>query len=277
MQISLPKKTSQEWGFSEGSYNKLFPYLDLIKKRINFLDYDCFIVVTGKERRGKSTFAVKLGWYLSKKKLTLAHICMDMTEFTGALQNCKKGEVIIFDEAGTNLFSREAMTTMNRMLTKAFMVSGIKNIAIILCIPSYWSLDSYIRNHRIDLLFHIPLRGKFKAYSTRRAKQLSIIGAKWKSMSKVKPNVYGNFNKSWPDQELHTEYLKKEAKFKHGFIKDLRRGIEGYYSTTKFCEVTGYTIVTVYNWIKEKKIVAKRVGKRWFIPKTEAERIAQQR
>lgn len=262
-------------GIHEGTYNKFFPYLDTIKNRINNLDYDCFIVVSGKERRGKSTFAIKLGYYLSGQALTVENICMDMEEFTTQLRDVRKGGVIVFDEAGTNLYSREAMTTINRTLTKAFMISGLKNICIILCIPSFFSLDSYVRNHRVDLLIDIPRRGYFKAFSTRRAKRLSIVGAKWKSMNEVKPNVFGTFTKQWPTKEIEEGYRKKETTYKLDFIKDLKKNIEGFYTVNKFCQVTGYTMKTLYRWIKEKKITAKRVGKSWFIPKTEATRIVE--
>lgn len=262
--------------FSEGSYNKLFPYLDLIKRRINHLDYDCFIVVSGKERRGKSTFAAQLGWYLSDGKLTLQDICMDMGEFTSALQRAQKGGVIIFDEAGTNLYSREAMTGINRMLTKAFMISGLKNVAIILLIPSFFNLDAYIRNHRVDILFDIPIRGRIKVYSTKRAKKISILGAKWKSMNVQKPNVVGTFRKVWPDEQLEKDYREKEIKFKNSFITDLKKNLEGYFTCTKFAQITGFDLKTIYRWIKDKKIDAKRVGKKWFIPKDEADRITKE-
>lgn len=263
-------------GISEGNYNRLFPYLNIIKHRVNALDYDCFIVVTGKERRGKSTFAAKLGWYMSDGKLKSQNICMDIDQFVKALQNAERGDIIIFDEAGTNLYSREAMTSINRMLTKAFMVSGIKNVVIILCIPSFFNLDTYIRNHRIDLLFHIPLRGKFKVFSTERAKKISIVGAKTKSMNVVRPNVYGSFNKTWPDKTLESEYRKAESKYKTGFLKDLKDNLEGYYTAGQFAKYTGFDLRTIYRWIKEKQIKAKRVGKRYYLPKTEAERIVNE-
>lgn len=274
--MAKKKKERLNVGIREGNYNKLFPYLDLIKRRINELDYDCFIVVCGKERRGKSTLAAKLGWYLSEAKLTQENICMDMGEFTSSLQKSEKGDVIIFDEAGTNLYSREAMSSINRMLTKAFMVTGLKNLAIILLIPSFFNLDSYIRNHRVDLLFDIPKRGRFKCFSTRRAKKISILGAKWKNMNVQKPNVLGTFTKSWPSKQLEDDYRKKEQKYKLSFIKDLKRNIEGYFTTAKFCQMTGFDLRTLYKWIREKKLRAKRVGKKWFIPKTEADRVVQE-
>lgn len=255
---------------------KLVPYLNKYKKRIKFHDFDFFVVVVGKERRGKSTLAAQLGYYMSDGKMPIENICMDMEEFTSALQRANKGDVIIFDEAGTNLYSREAMTSINRMLTKAFMISGLKNICIILCIPSYFSLDSYIRTHRIDLLLFIPKRGYLKAYSSKRAKEISLRGSKMKMMEVVRANDVGWFPKVWPDKQMEAEYKIKEREYKFNFIKDLKKNIEGYYTTGKFCQLTGYDLQTIYRWIRDKKLIAKRVGKKWFIPKSEADRIVQE-
>jgi len=256
--------------------HKFTPYLEKIQKRINYYDYDCFIVVVGKERRGKSTLAIQIAHFLTKGKLKTENICMDMTEFTSQLQSTKKGDVIIFDEAGTNLYSREAMTTINRTLTKAFMVSGLKNIAIILCLPSFFSLDTYIRTHRVDLLVYVPSRGRFKAYSTKRAKLISLKGAKMKNINVTKANDVGWFPKKFPDEQIEQEYRIKERKYKFAFIKDLKNMLEGYYTTAQFCKATGYDLRTIYSWIKDKKIKAKKVGKKWFILKSEADRIVQE-
>jgi len=254
---------------------ELVPYLNKIKKRINYYDYDSFIVICGKERRGKSTLAAQIGDYISGYSMTNDQICEELNTFLDALKNSHKGDVIIFDEAGTNMFSREAMTSLNRTLVKSFMISGLKNVCIIFCIPSFFLLDSYIRNHRVDLLFHIPKRGKFKVYSARRAKIVSILGARTKSMSVTKANLKGWFLKQYPER-LEKEFRVREKKFKNSFIKNVKRDIDGYYKSYKFAEVTGLTIENVYKLIERKKIVAKKIGKRWFIPKTEAEKITKE-
>jgi len=254
---------------------KISPYLHKIKHMINNLDYDRFIVVCGKERTGKSVLAGQLGWFISGGKLTIDQICMTVDDFLRALKEAKKGDVIIFDEAGINLYSREAMSTMNRMLTKAFMVSGLKNICIILCLPDFFSLDSYIRLHRIDLLMFIPKRGKFKAYSSKKSKEISLKGSKIKQIECVQATDLGWFTKAYP-RTLEEAYRKKERKFKFSFLKSIKDNIEGNYNTPKFAEITGYNIKTIMRWIEDKKIKAKKIGGRWWIPKSEAERIVEE-
>jgi hypothetical protein len=259
--------------YFDDKHGELLPYLDKIRRRINHQDYDCFLVVTGKERRGKSTLAAQIADYLSNGKLDINNICLDIDQFLNALKNSNKGDVIIFDEAGTNLYSREAMSTMNRMLTKAFMVSGLKNICIIICIPNFFSLDSYVRQHRLDLLFYVYERGKFKVYSPRRAREISIKGSKMKQIDVVKANTVGWFIKEFPPY-VEKAYRAKEISFKLRFIKDVKQNIEGNYTLNKFSEVTGFTTMTLLNWIKDSKLEAKKYGGKWFIPKSEAERIS---
>ncbi len=256
---------------------RLIKYLNLLKRRALYHDYDYFIVIVGKERRGKTTLEAQVGHYMTDGKFTADNMCMDAEEFTSFFQDVPKGGVACFDEGGTNLYSREAMTTINRTLTKCFMVSGIKNCGIIVCIPSFFLLDSYVRNHRIDLLIYIHKRGKFKAFSHKRAKAISIKGAKNQNMSVGIPaNDVGWFPKKWPNKDVEKEYRIKEKSYKLGFIKDLKNLLDGYHTTSQFCRATGYDLRTIYRWIKAKKIKYKKVGKKWFIPKSEADRIVQE-
>ena len=276
MNLEVLKKKNIEPMFHSAN-GSVINYLKLLKNRAMNLDFDYFIVIVGKERRGKTTLEGQLLYFMTDGNCTAEDICMDAEEFTTHFQFVEKGNAICMDEGGTNLNSREAMTQMNRTLTKAFMVSGIKNVGVIVCIPSFFLLDSYIRNHRIDLLFAIPKRGRFMAYSYKRAKAISLKGAKTQNMNVgVRPNDIGWFPKAWPDEELERAYREKEKKYKTGYLKDLQQNLEGYCTTTTFAKLTGYDLKTVYRWIKAKRLLFKKVGKRWFIPKSEANRIVQQ-
>jgi len=251
-------------------------YLKHKRDQINHHDMDFCLVISGGERKGKSTLAARIGDFMSYGKMTVDQICIDIDEFLTSLHNSNKGDVIIFDEAGTNLYSRESMTTMNRILTKAFMVSGLKNVCMIFNIPNFFNLDNYIRTHRVNMLIQIPKRGKFRYYSAKRAKEISLKGAKEKKIEVVRSNGVGWFTKQFPER-LEKEYRLKERKFKMGYIKNIKRDIEGNYSFLKFMEVTGYSENTVMKWIKTKYLKARKIGGRWFIPKGEAERIIMEK
>lgn len=271
----LIKKDATNGNGFKTDKEKLEKYLTLWKHRINFQDYDFFCVVVGKERRGKSTLALHIAKFLSNENMKIENICLDLNEFITSLQKAKKGDIIILDEAGTNLYSREAMSAINRSLTKAFMVSGMMNIGIILCLPSFFNLDTYIRTHRVDLLLLVPVRAKIKAYSHKRARIIALKGAKEKSYTVTKPITVGWFRKYNQDDALYKLYREKEMKFKTGYIGSIQDTISGMISTTKFAELLGVTVTTVYRYIRDKKIKARKVGKKYFIPKAELERMAE--
>ena len=95
---------------------------------------------------------------------------------------------------------------------------------------------------------------------------------KEKKIDVLKANLVGWFTREYP-KSLAKLYRQKEIHYKMGYIRKIRDHAAGNYTTTKFCEVTGFTLKTIMNWIEDKKIKAKKVGGKWFIPKTEAERI----
>jgi hypothetical protein len=59
--------------------------------------------------------------------------------------SCEAGDVIIFDEAGVNIFAREWQTKMNKALAKTFQILGYKHLGIILTFPSIMFVDKALR------------------------------------------------------------------------------------------------------------------------------------
>lgn len=48
------------------------------------------------------------------------------------------------------------------------------------------------------------------------------------------------------------------------------------HSTDDFCKMFGITLRTVYNWIKSEKIRAVKIGRSWYIPAEEVDRIRKE-
>jgi len=248
-------------------------YLTRWKDRLNNLDYDMCIVVVGRERGGKSTLSGQIADFISGPKFEVKHWCMDGKEYLAMLKCAVRGGSQILDEGGTAMYSREAMSPMNKVLSKSFMVSGLLNIAQIIALPNFFFLDKTIRMHRIDLLIYCKERGKFWAWSKTRAKLISIKGAKNMNIEcGVKPNIKGWFTKQLPER-LEKEYRLKERKFKLAFLKDTGAMLEGYYTVGKFCEITGFNSQVVLRWVRSGRIEARKYGARYMIPKGEVDRL----
>ncbi len=247
--------------------------LDLVKKKLRD-DFDWFQIVCGYEGYGKSTLGINCCYYVDPT-FNIDRICMEADEFIKALKKSKKYQAILLDEAGTQLYSREAMTSINRLLTKAFMIIRQKNLFVCIVLPSFFMLDSYIRNHRINSLLYCYKRGKFRAYNRKYAKVISIKGMKYKDYNVVHGNkaVWGHFNKPFPSEELRKQYLVKKNKYVNSFLKNMESEREGFYKVIKFSEITGYSLITIKRWIKSNKIKYKKIGGHIFIPKIEVERV----
>ena len=205
---------------------------DIREKKIK-QDYDWFQVISGREGSGKSTLGIQVCSFIDPT-FNINQICMDTDEFVRVLKDSKKQQAVMLDEAGTVLYSREAMTNINRLLTKAFMVIRAKNLFVCIVLPSFFLLDSYIRNHRVNCLIYINRRGNFKMFSSKRTKILSIKGMKYKSYDVVRESYQGYFTKKFPNPELEKQYHIKKMKYVNTFLRDMQREREGFYKVHCF-------------------------------------------
>ncbi len=89
------------------------------------------------------------------------------------------------------------MTKTNTTLVQALMISRAKNYIIVLCIPNFFMLDKYIRDHRVNCLIHITKRGKYWFYDRNKAEQLSKKGYKFMNHTAEKYLFRGDFNKAF--------------------------------------------------------------------------------
>jgi len=144
-------------------------------------DWDSVVSVTGMEGVAKSTFAIQLCAKIDKYFRLKNNITYRYDNLVDKVYGLPKYAAIMADEMGLIAFSREAMTKANRDLVKALMVCRDQNKALVLCIPNFWFLDSYVRNHRTTYWIHLP--------------QIEIKGNRIRGFAEVrrkKENRWGN-------------------------------------------------------------------------------------
>ncbi len=260
--------------FQSEKKNEYALYLEkVVKPRINKKNRDYLLVVTGHEGIGKTTFAAQNAEFLSEGKIRPDQICQDFNEFKKAYLNAKKGEWVMFDEAGTGLLSRESMKRENIDFVKIAMTSRFKNVGLIFCLPSFFYLDKYFREQRINLLVHIPKTGKFLVYGKKEIIHLSVYGI-GRRRGKVDPLLRGYFRKQFPPR-LEKEVRAREIAFKEKFIRDLieqntptiQENDIGYYEVNHVARETGLHPATISKMAKEGRIKAKRLGVKWIFTK----------
>lgn len=176
-------------------------------------DWDVVLVIDGLERSGKSVLAQQIAKYLDRE-LTIDQITFTPQEFRTQIEKSKKGRAIVLDEAITGLFSRQAMHSTNVELVKCFAQCGQKNLVLIVVLPSFFILDSYIAIHRSRALLHIYTRdldrGYFTFFNVRRKKTLYLNGKKGYNYSVIKANFRGRFTNHYVVDEK--EYRAKKLK-----------------------------------------------------------------
>jgi ABC-type oligopeptide transport system ATPase subunit len=130
----------------EYSFEAIEYILDEIEKARQ-KNWDRTILLTGEEGCGKSTLGAHLATRLGMQDET--EVCYAPKQFLERLRDAKKGEVVWLDEGARGLYSRDAMTKVNKQLTKAFTQIRIKELVSIICLPHKQLLDKNMRNRRI--------------------------------------------------------------------------------------------------------------------------------
>jgi hypothetical protein len=102
------------------------------------------VMVVGEPRSGKSYSALRIA-ELVDHDFTLDNLVYSPSEFLELVIDSEEGDVIVFDEAGVNIFAREWQTKMNKALAKTFQILGYKHLGIILTFPSVMFVDKAIR------------------------------------------------------------------------------------------------------------------------------------
>jgi hypothetical protein len=117
-----------------------------IKQNKNFL-----VVITGATGSGKSYAALRWGECMDKE-FNVNRIAFTAKEFIYILQqpDLKSGSVIVFDEAGVGLSSREWYSVQNKLLNAIMQTFRWMNLVVIFTVPDFSFVDSQARK-----LFHM--------------------------------------------------------------------------------------------------------------------------
>ncbi len=189
-------------------------------KRIQSKNWDAVIIVTGKERSGKSVLGMQMGWYLTKGRMGIGNFARGLDDAADKIANAKDGDVIVFDEGSTVFSSKDSMTKEGKRLIKILDVVGQKNLIFIICLPNFFDLNKALAVRRSLMLYHVYPdeeynRGKFIRFGEKKKAKLYREGKK-------QHDSYGAVGADWVGKypEFHPpfykEYLEKVKKTSFG-------------------------------------------------------------
>ena len=192
--------------------------LDKLNERRMKGDRDYVWVIDGAEGSGKSVLAMQLAKYLNPE-FSLKDVCFSPEEFRKVIQNAKKGDVVIFDEAFIGLSSRSALSTLNKMLVSLMMQMRQRNLFVFIVLPSIFLLDKYVALFRSKALLHVYIlknqKRMWTAFNTKHKKHLILEGRQTMSyapiIKKDKLNFKGNFYNTYTINEEAYRKKKLEA------------------------------------------------------------------
>ena len=128
---------------------------------------DLVIIITGAESSGKSMIGLLLSLYLygydkekdDPEEWVKEHVKYRARRLRKSLRDMlvkkQRGKTLMFDEGGTQMFSRGSMTVSNVRLAKMYQAVRFLMATHIICIPRLRYLDVYLREERIRLLINV--------------------------------------------------------------------------------------------------------------------------
>jgi hypothetical protein len=122
------------------------PVLNMIKQRV-LTNKNWMVLIQGETGVGKSYVALRLGEIIDKN-FSVDNVVFTPTEFSKLLEagTLKPGSVIIFDEAGVGMSSKEWATRSNKLISNITQTFRTNRLIVLFTLPSGRYLDSSIRN-----------------------------------------------------------------------------------------------------------------------------------
>lgn len=217
---------------------------------------------------------MQLGAVISPQSFSVVHVCYTLQDLVEVLKKQNKYDTIICDEGLMFSFSRDSSTSDNKYFVKLLSLARQLNICFIMCVPNFWTVDSYVREHRVQSLIHVRARGKHTCYYGSSIKKISIEGARTKSYKNVRIEDHkfgGWFSKQLPIDE--NEYRKHKAEHMTKFLNELddyastKEVSAKFIKSTQAAKILGVNPSMIPRRVEDGTLKGKKIGNFWYIDK----------
>jgi len=193
----------------------------LMKKNQNWLGLVC-----GGTGTGKSFSSMVMAKLISPNKFSIDNVVFSPLDFLKKIQNIKglkKGDILVFDEAGVGMSSREWYSIQNKLLGSVLQTFRNLNIGVIFTTPSISFIDSNARKlfHNYFETIRIDFEKKLvflKVYDIQHNSRYDKTYYKHPRIN-VRNKIFEMPNLALPeiDEQLKKEYLSLVKEFNPPF------------------------------------------------------------
>jgi len=205
-----------------------------IKHRILNENKAAMILIVGEMGSGKSLAGVSMACKIDPSWKNHKTIVYTSEEFLTAIDNAKKGQVIIWDEVGVGVPAREWQKAQNKMISILMQILRYKNVCVIFTTPNIRFIDINLResmNYMIrpkKILRDVNVNEckLFSLYTTNMG-EVAYGSFKYFDGSNGNGEVIDPLYIPRPEPEIEAFYEELSINKKNSIIKELRASIEG--------------------------------------------------
>jgi len=229
--VTMDERKYLHKAFNFHFWHMLLTIIGRLKK-----DFDYMLIIDGYEGTGKSRFALSLAYFYKHivfgEKFVDANLALSpldvansFLEFAG---NDEKLQPIIFDEGGTVMFSRDAMSKFGKRIIKVLKVARMMNWLLIVVAQNISWVDPYIRFHRVTGWVHIKSRGYATYVPGKVLKEREEFLARHFNPDKLAnklPHYDFGFSDFDFDEEILQWYMERKKNYVSLMINEMRDNI----------------------------------------------------
>lgn len=236
----------------------------LLKKNQNML-----ICICGPTGTGKSYSAIKLGelidpTFTAERVVFHPEKFMSLLNYGDSKGKLKKGNVVVFDEAGVNIASRTWYSISNKIVNYVLQTFRHRNLCVIFTVPDFAFIDSQTRR-----LFHALFETCSIDYNAKQVKLKPLMiqnnvrrGKLYYKYLRVKGDDDGmvclrRINLGMPLVSNRDPYEIRKKKFTTNLNKDIGGEIK-----VKVKKKEWKCLVCGYKWFSNKNEIPKRCARR---------------
>lgn len=117
----------------------------VLKTRINVKNKSVMMLIVGEMGSGKSLAAVAIAAQIDPSFAKDPRIVYTVMDFLETIRSMKKGQTVIFDEAGVGVPAREWQQIQNKVMSILAQILRYKNICVIFTTPNIRFIDINLR------------------------------------------------------------------------------------------------------------------------------------